>query len=64
MPEPDLFPDQAAAAAPQAEIACVKREIKMRERVYPRWVADGRMTQQLADREIELMKAVLRRLEG
>lgn len=38
--------------------ACAYRELKMRRRVYPRWVADGRMTQAEADREIALMQAI------
>lgn len=45
------------------QIAAVKREIALRERVYPRWVADRRLTQDKADREIAAMKAVLATLE-
>jgi hypothetical protein len=44
------------------KIVCVKREIAMRERVYPGWVAAGRMKQDRADREIEVMKSVLESL--
>jgi hypothetical protein len=62
--EVDLFPDQAARAQLEAEIKCVEREVKLRERVYPRWIQGGRMTQTLADREVDLMKAVLARLRG
>lgn len=39
--------------------SCLEREIKMRRRVYPRWVADGRMTQAKADEEIAVMEAIL-----
>lgn len=39
-------------------IACVRREIAMRKRVYPRWVADGRMARDAAEREIAAMQAV------
>ena len=46
------------------QIACVKREIGLRERVYPRWVATGRLTQRKADDEIAAMKAVLETLEA
>ncbi|HUC70346.1 MAG TPA: hypothetical protein VMS01_04060 [Stellaceae bacterium] len=42
-----------------AQIACVKREIALRERVYPKWVAGGRMKQEAADRELTTMRAVL-----
>lgn len=40
------------------KLVAIKREIKMRERVYPRWVADGRMKADNAMREIEIMKAI------
>lgn len=38
--------------------ACIERELKMRRRVYPRWVEQRRMSQQQADREIKLMEAI------
>lgn len=50
----DLFPISL-----DDQIAAVRREIAMRERVYPRQVGNGRMTQTLADRELALMRAVL-----
>ena len=37
---------------------CALREVRMRERVYRRWVADGRMTKENAEREIEIMRAI------
>lgn len=40
-------------------IICVEREIKMRERVYPRWIAAGKMTQKKADFELDTMRHVL-----
>ena len=43
----------------EQQIACVEREVKMRHRVYPRWVEAGRMTQKKADEEIAAMEAVL-----
>jgi hypothetical protein len=43
-------------------IICVKREIAMRERVYPRRIAAGHMGQELAWREIATMRAVLQTL--
>lgn len=39
--------------------AAIEREIKMRKRVYPRWVQDGRMSQAKADEEIAVMEAIL-----
>lgn len=44
-------------------IACVKREVSMRERVYPRWIEAGRMTPEKADAELNTMRAVLKKLE-
>lgn len=43
-------------------IACVRREIDMRRRVYPRLVGNRQFTQRKADYEIRLMEAVLARL--
>lgn len=40
------------------QIQCVRREIKMRKSAYPRWVAQGRITQTKADHELEAMQAV------
>jgi hypothetical protein len=46
------------------QMKAVRREIAMREHVYPRRVGAGQMTQQQADRETEAMRAVLATLEG
>ena len=40
------------------KLKCVERELKMRYRVYARWVDKGKMTQKQADREIELMEEI------
>ncbi len=42
-----------------AQIAAVKREIALRERAYPKWVANARMKPERAVFEIGAMKAVL-----
>ncbi len=60
----ELFPEVAAAADLEAEISCVERELGFRRRCYPRWLASGKITKALADREIELMERVLARLKG
>jgi hypothetical protein len=39
-------------------LACVDREIKMRERVYPEWTKLGRMSQKKAAHELAAMRAV------
>lgn len=41
------------------QIASVEREIRMRERVYPRWVEQRRMMAKTAEHEIACMRAVL-----
>jgi hypothetical protein len=48
----------------QAQIQCVERELRMRLRVYPHWVADGRMRRTTAEREIARMEAVLATLRS
>lgn len=45
------------------QIACVEREITMRQRVYPNWVTRGRMTESNARKEIQRMQAVLETLQ-
>ncbi|MEM1370594.1 MAG: hypothetical protein AAGG72_00040 [Pseudomonadota bacterium] len=45
------------------QIACVKREIAFRNRVYPGQVSRGKMRKSEADHEVETMTAVLRTLE-
>ena len=39
-------------------IACVEREIGMRERVYPRWVEQKKLIQATADQDLARMRAV------
>lgn len=46
------------------QVACIQREIAMRERAYPRFVHKGTMTQAKADKEIAAMRAVLATLKG
>lgn len=41
------------------QIQCVRREIGLRERNYPRWVSEDRMKQAKADDELAAMRAVL-----
>lgn len=47
----------------ESQVACVQREIRMRESVYPRWVSAGRMKAEKADDEIACMRAVLETLQ-
>jgi hypothetical protein len=56
---PDLFPPSIAD-----QIACVDREIRMREAVFPLRVSAGKMSQETANREIVRMRAVLDTLKA
>lgn len=54
----------AAKSLPVADLkACVERELTMRKRVYPDWVARKRMSPQQAEKEIRRMLGVLIRLD-
>lgn len=46
------------------QIKCVRREIDYRKRLYPRWVQDGKITQQEANYQIEAMEYVLNTLQA
>lgn len=39
-------------------LACVDRELVMRRKTYPRWVAQGKLTQDAASQEITRLEAV------
>lgn len=52
----------ALAISVADQITCVRREIAMRARVYPKWVNAGRMKADAAEREIAAMHAVLETL--
>lgn len=58
-----MFPaEKEKPATLDGMIACVKREVALREQCYPKWVKAGRMKQHSADNEIKNMKAVLHTL--
>ena len=43
----------------QDKIASLERELALRERLYPKWVLEGRMIESEAAREIAVLKAIL-----
>ena len=45
-------------------LRCAIREVVMREKVYPRWVASGKMKAETAEREIACMQAIAAHLEA
>jgi hypothetical protein len=40
------------------KLACANRELAMRQRVYPDWIARRKMTREKADHEIAVMQAI------
>lgn len=55
------MPEEQNFTLPQ-QIESVRREIGMRERVYPNWVDAKKLKPEKADYEIACMRAVLRTL--
>ena len=45
------------------KITCVERELGFRQRMYPRWIPQQKITQAVADREIQVMTAILEGLK-
>jgi hypothetical protein len=41
------------------KLACAQRELAFRQRVYPRWIEQGRYTEVKAALEIAMMEAVV-----
>lgn len=44
------------------QLACARRELAYRKRVYPRWVSEGRMKQDAANKECDAMEAIIETL--
>lgn len=40
------------------QIACLGREVALRERLYPRWVENGKMKPEAAEFELNCMKSI------
>lgn len=57
----DLFAGQPVSL--QDMLGCARRELAMRERAYPGWVARKRMTQEKADQELRYMRAIVTHFE-
>lgn len=48
------------SAAPVADVVAeLRRELAMRQRVYPRWVASGKLTAKDMDRRIALLEEAI-----
>lgn len=47
----------------EQQLACAKRELALRQRVYPRFIDQGRISSALAARELAAMAAIIVTLE-
>lgn len=41
------------------KLKCLRREIALRKSAYPKWIGSGRMTEEVAEREIAAMESIL-----
>lgn len=46
-------------ATTQEKIKEIERELKMRKKVFPTWVLQGRVKQDVADKRIKIMEEIL-----
>lgn len=51
-----------ASTTPQQRITELERELTTRERVYPRWVRDGKISQQTADHRVQVLRDLIAEL--
>lgn len=54
----DMFPITKAD-----KLACVKRELELRRKVYPRWIGTQKMTDDKAAWELAVMEAIVKDYE-
>lgn len=47
----------------EEKLECIRREIKQRERVYPRLIENRKITKDFADRQMMLMRSIERDYE-
>lgn len=60
----DLFGKPSRYFSWDDKIKCVARELAMRKRVYPKWIADGRLTDEKAEWEIGCLEAIMADIKG
>lgn len=46
--------------ATKEKIKEIERELKMRKKVFPRWVLQGRIKQEAADKRIKIMEEIVK----
>jgi hypothetical protein len=47
----------------EVQLACAKRELRLRRRSYAKWVPEGKMTEAQAAHELAAMQAIVRTLQ-
>lgn len=62
-PIPDACPGPRSGVPLRAQLACARRELALRVRVYPRLVANETMLQSTATKELAAMSAIVRTLQ-
>ena len=50
---------EMSAISNAEKLACAKRELQMRENVYPRWIDKGKLTNQKAQHQLAVMRAIV-----
>ncbi len=58
----DLFPDSPRMITIDDQIACAERELRMRHEVFPRLVADRKLSEAFAAHQIAAMEAIVETL--
>jgi len=48
----------------KAQLEELRRELKMRQRVYPKWVREGRMTQEQMEHRVACLTLVIEDFEA
>jgi hypothetical protein len=61
---PATLPDLRMRITLERQVAEARRELGMRRRVYPRFVASDKLTQDQADDRIAIQEAIVATLEG
>ena len=61
-PTPHSLPPTPSLIPLRAQLACARRELALRTRVYPRLIAQGTLRPEAAERELQAMQAIVRTL--
>lgn len=59
----DLFPNSPREVTLADQVAAAERELKMRQGVYPRRIAEGKMSASFADHQLACMEAIVATLK-